>query len=181
MSYHFKIKHFRKKKLLGVYKFKNTATVEGLLRLLRRSVDDVFGTSWFFGLIESGVVLPSDTGASWGFTEFTDYKVGIFTTERSPIDSRSGSVTTVSGSGISTLAVEAGGIDLNPTFDVILITAPGTIVGGFVISSINKGSNGGSLWGGGNIVGSPISVSTGDSLIISYSIRAVADDSFGNP
>lgn len=179
---HFRVKLWRKGKLIATRAGKNTATLEGLEHVMDKIMKrpgSPGGAAWRFAPYTAGSIVVGSTAASPGVTEFTDYTFDFFgtnTTDRSP-NTRVDGVTTGDGTAFFTeFTSENGGSAVGP----LAITGSGSIKGAFWATGVAKGSTSGFLWGGADF-NSPVDVESGDDMTIEYTLTAEASDSLGSP
>ena len=155
----FRVEHIRDGKVIGIHDIKNAVVNEGLDAILDIMFHaDTQITTWYLGLIGSAVLadlLATDTMASHpNWTEEQSYTEGV----RQEWDEDA-----ASGQEIS-----------NSTYVAFSINATTTISGIFCCSDSTKGGSSGTLWATGLFTNGDVSVQSGDTLNVTYTITGAA-------
>lgn len=153
---HFRIKHIRDGKEIGVYDVKNLVVNQGKNDILDVYFSDGTATAasgWFMGLISSSgysAIAAADTAASHaGWTEFTGYSESTRQAWGQG-DPASQSIT-------------------NSTPVTFSINASGTVKGAFIITNSTKGGTSGKLWAAA-LFSADVPVNNGDQLKVTYTL-----------
>lgn len=153
---HFRIKHYRDGREIGVYDVKNLVVNQGKNDILEVYFHDGTATaaaSWYMGLISSSgysAIAAGDTAASHsGWTEFTGY-------------SESTRQSWGQGAAASQSITNASPV----TFSV---NATGTVKGAFIITNSTKGGTSGKLWAAA-LFSADVPVNNGDQLKVTYTL-----------
>lgn len=192
----FYVEQYRKGKLIAKRVAPNTHTREGLLHVIRVTMDDkarLPGSGaeelnpWSCGYTSAGAVVISDTMASNSFTEFTDYVLEVGGPD--PTTRRPGQRSL--GLGIGNVDGLGGNATWREDNDgVATILVPATVNGIFITSDSVKGGSSGILLAGGlfleaekdeNPTPVPLTLIVDDELRYLYKNLIIADDSIGNP
>lgn len=153
---HFRIKHYRDGKEIGVYDVKNLVVNQGKNDILETYFHDgtqIAASSWYMGLISSSgysAIAAGDTAASHsGWTEATGYSES---TRQSWGQGAAASQSITNSSPV--------------TFS---INATATIKGAFIISNSTKGGTSGKLWAAA-LFSADVPVNNGDQLKVTYTL-----------
>lgn len=154
-----KMEHWRRGKLLGVYDCFNDITNEGvntLFNVMFNSATQI--TSWFIGFIDnsgfSALAAGDVMNSHSGWTEFTSYSQS--TRVAWGVGTASTGVRTVTNASAAVFNINGGG---------------GTVYGIFITSNSTKSGTTGKLWATAAF-SSPVPVSSGDQLNITYTTSA---------
>ncbi len=153
------MEHWRGGKLLGKYLTKNDITNEGvntLFNVMFNSASQI--TSWFIGFIDnsgfSALAAGDVMNSHSGWTEFIAYSQS--TRVAWGVGTASSGVRTVTNASASVFNINGGG---------------GTVYGIFITSNSTKSGTTGKLWATAAFA-SPVPVSSGDQLNITYTTSA---------
>lgn len=155
------MEHWRNGKLLGKYHTKNDITNEGvntLFNVMFNGATQIANNSWFIGFIDNSgfsALAAGDVMSSHsGWTEFTSYSQA--TRPGWGSGTASAGVRSVTNSSAVVFNINGGG---------------GTVYGIFIPSNSTKSGTTGKLWATAAF-SSPVPVSSGDQLNITYTTSA---------